>query len=182
MEPIDDFDYFTEVGKGLKAAFPGARVECFSCYRDPSVQARICGAMPNCPNGAKEGCPGRCANPNGKGDHQQKTFVTCDLRGIPNVQKGCEELFKFCTTFQGKAQGACGIGGYPGGSHHFSMGPKQLNPRAWNQCASLSGKLKAHTSTFGTLRGWVETARQGVFGDRPEDRNDEEPPERDAGE
>ncbi len=103
-----------------------SRVQCFSCYRDPEFQKKLCRGM--C---GQDSCPGRCAAP-GKSQHQKTHIVTCDLTGLPKGKPGCELLKKLCDEKYG---GKCGIGGYAGGSFHFGVHDDHFS--SWNQCRNL---------------------------------------------
>jgi hypothetical protein len=122
-----------------QAGYKDVTIKCTSCYRSPVQQAAACRRI--C--GKASGCPGRCAPP-GRSQHQKKQISTCDLSGLSQkggVRAGCELLAKICNE---KFGGKCGVGGYPGGSHHF--GATDDHPSAWNQCAFVKAKLGIDTS------------------------------------
>jgi len=146
-------DYVKTVTEAVLQEFPKAKVNCTSCYRDIEDQKRACR---NACGGNENGCPGTCAPP-GQSQHQKLEIATCDLSGLGDkgdVKKGCDFLFKLCKE---KFEGRCGIGGYPGGSHHFGASTS-AKPSAWNQCAFLKPKMGIETAmgeqTMDKLNSW----------------------------
>lgn len=125
-------------------------VQCFSCYRDPGYQRKLCWDMCKA-----ESCPGRCAKP-GYSQHQKEHLVTCDLSGLPKGAPGCQMLKQLCDQKYG---GLCGIGGYAGGSFHFGVNDDHFS--SWNQCGFLKGGPTRKLTEF---RGrWHDILRRIEF-------------------
>jgi hypothetical protein len=139
-----------------EAGYKGVTIKCTSCYRNVIQQANACRRV--CGN--PQGCPGRCARP-GSSQHQKKQIATCDLSGLSQkggVRGGCDFLAKLCNE---KFGGKCGVGGYPGGSHHFGAGDDK--PSAWNQCAYVKAKLGINVSQGQRTYDMLNTLRQRVY-------------------
>lgn len=140
--------YKQTLTEAVRAQYPQAIVKCTSCYRSPQEQLNAC--MNIC---GKDHCPGLCARP-GNSQHQKQQIATCDISGLPDIKQGCDFLKKICDD---KFNGLCGIGGYPGGSHHFGAGDDHFS--SWNQCKYLKGRGSFPQNTAQDMRDWASALK-----------------------